>query len=200
MRNLRLQGQEGIATVEFAMLATVLLTLTWGVIEFGSLLQAQAVVTNIAREGGSLASRDLKTGPELFTLLERSSSPLSFEQHPKQFRMFLARVQAGVSTDAPEPTCTVYEHGALHDSSITSPIDRPRCGLTPALYAWLQFQDQTETAQLPQLTLVSVYFAHRPLTPLDGILSLSREGSILNGDIDEDDVDDSILVHSQAIF
>ncbi len=200
MSTSRLHRQEGIATVEFAMMATVLLTLAWGVIEFGSLLQAQAVVTNIAREGGSLASRDLKTGSELFTLLERSSSPLAFEEHPKQFRMFLARVQAGISTEAPEPTCLVYEHGALQDSSITSPTDHPRCGLTPALYDWLHFQEQAETAKLPQLTLVSVYYAHRPLTPLDGVLSLNPDGTILNVDIDEDDVDDSILVHSQAIF
>lgn len=194
------QRQKGVVTVEFAMMATVLLTLTWAVIEFGSLLQAQSVVTNIAREGGSLASRDLKTGPELFTLLEQSSSPLAFDQHPKQFRMFLARIKAGISPESPEPTCFVYEHGALHNPKILSPIDHPHCGLTPVLYEWLKFQDQSETAWLPQLTLVSVYYAHRPLTPLDGILSLNRDGGILNVDIDEDAVEDSILVHSRAIF
>lgn len=200
MKIWRLQRQEGLATLEFAMMATVLLTLAWAVIEFGSLLQAQSVVTNMTREGGSLASRDLKTGPELFLLLERSSSPLEFERHPNQFKMFLARVQAGISPEFPVPTCTVYEHGTLSSPNVMSPTNHPYCGLTPALYEWLQFNDQAQASPLPQLTVVSVYYAHRPLTPLEGVLSLSSDGSLLDVDLDQDTVDDAILIQSRAIF
>jgi TadE-like protein len=200
MKVWRLQRQEGLATLEFAMMATVLLALAWAVIEFGSLLQAQAVVTNVTREGGSLASRDLKTGPELFLLLERSSSPLDFEHHPNQFKMFLARVQAGISPESPVPTCTVYEHGDLSSPNVISPTTHPHCGLTPALYEWLQFKEQTQASALPQLTVVTVFYAHRPLTPLDGMLSLKKDIGLLNVDLDRDSVDDSILIQSQAIF
>ena len=200
MKNSRFQQQEGLATLEFSMMATVLLTLAWAVIEFGSLLQAQAVVTNVTREGGSLASRDLKTGPELFLLLERSSSPLEFYHHPDQFKMFLARVQAGISSESPSPTCTVYEHGALHGPNVVSPAIHPHCGLTPALYEWLQFNEQTQVSAVPQLTVVSVYYAHQPLTPLDGVLSLKKNGGLLNVDLDQDSVNDAILIQSQAIF
>ena len=65
----RLQSEKGIATVEFSMIAVILITLAFGVIEFGTVIQAQAVVTNIGREGGNLASRDLKTGQDLLNLL-----------------------------------------------------------------------------------------------------------------------------------
>lgn len=200
MKIWRLQREDGLATVEFAMMATVLLTVAWGVIELGSLLQAQAVVTNIAREGGSLASRDLKTGSELFNLLERSSSPLALEQNPQRFKMYLARVEAGISPEVSDPACTVYEHGALTSATVVSPTHHPYCGLTPELYEWLQFNDEIKAARLPQLTLVSVYYAHPPLTPLQGVLSLGKKVSVLNVDVNQDTVDDSILVHSQAIF
>ena len=200
MKSWRLQRQEGLATVEFAMMAIVLLTLAWAVIEFGSLLQAQAVLINMAREGGSLASRDLKTGPELFVLLERSSSPLELEYHPQQFKMYLARVEAGVSPEDSNPACIVHEYGDLSSPKVVSPLNQPNCGLTPVLYDWLKFNDQTQVSPLPQLTLVSLYYAHRPLTPLEGIFSLTGTVKVLDVDIDQDTVDDSILVHSQAIF
>jgi len=196
----KIQRQGGMATIEFAMMATVLLILAWAVIEFGSLLQAQAVVTNITREGGSLASRDLKAGAELFRLLEQSSSPLELKKYPQRFKMYLARVEAGLSRESPNPVCTVYEHGSLTSPNAVSPANHPRCGLTPELYDWLQYNDQIQTARIPQLTFVSVYYAHSPLTPLEGTLSLNHEVSLLNVDSDHDTVDDSILVQSQAIF
>jgi len=59
-----IQSEKGMATVEFAVLVSIALLMIFVIVDFGTLIQAQAVVTNVTREGGSLASRDLKTGPD----------------------------------------------------------------------------------------------------------------------------------------
>ena len=51
MKRIRLRGQRGAATVEFAIIAVFLLTLVFGIIEFGILMFDQHVLTNASREG-----------------------------------------------------------------------------------------------------------------------------------------------------
>ena len=84
------------------------MVLSFGVVEFGSLIQAQAVVTNVTREGGSLASRDLKNGSDLLDLLEASSWPLNFScpvedtncvpsEQVERFKIYVTKIDAGTS-------------------------------------------------------------------------------------------------------
>jgi hypothetical protein len=51
MKRIRLRGERGAATVEFAMVAIVLLMIVFGIIEFGILMFDQHVLTNSSREG-----------------------------------------------------------------------------------------------------------------------------------------------------
>lgn len=51
MKRIRLRGQHGASTVEFAIVAVVLLTIVFGIIEFGILMFDQHVLTNASREG-----------------------------------------------------------------------------------------------------------------------------------------------------
>lgn len=51
MKRIRLRGQRGATTVEFAIIAAVLLTLVLGIIEFGILMFDQHVLTDASREG-----------------------------------------------------------------------------------------------------------------------------------------------------
>jgi Flp pilus assembly protein TadG len=49
-----IENQRGLTTVEFAIVATLFLTLLFGVIDFGFLLYNQQVITNAGREGARL--------------------------------------------------------------------------------------------------------------------------------------------------
>ena len=51
MKRIRLRGQRGASTVEFAFVAVVLLTIVFGIIEFGIVMFDQHVLTNASREG-----------------------------------------------------------------------------------------------------------------------------------------------------
>ncbi|MDP2181480.1 MAG: TadE/TadG family type IV pilus assembly protein, partial [Actinomycetota bacterium] len=50
------RGEHGAAALEFAVVLPVLLTLLFGMLEFGFMFQAQLAVTHAARESARLAS------------------------------------------------------------------------------------------------------------------------------------------------
>ena len=199
-----LHSQKGIATVEFSMIAMILITLAFGVVEFGTMIQAQAVVTNIGREGGNLASRDLKTGQDLLDLLAASSSPLDFPDTPEHYKLYIAKADAATSDDE-DPTCTVEESGTLSGAGVDSPAALPNCGLTNELYEYLEYDSVNGAAAISQFTIVKVYYAHQPVTPLAEMMGqLSGSGSgILNFDMPDGDsleIPDSMLIGTTAIF
>jgi Flp pilus assembly protein TadG len=51
MKRIQLRGEHGGATVEFAIISIVLLTVVFGIIEFGILMFDKHVLTNASREG-----------------------------------------------------------------------------------------------------------------------------------------------------
>lgn len=186
------------------MIAVILITLAFGVIEFGTVIQAQAVVTNIGREGGNLASRDLKTGQDLLNLLAASSSSLDFPNTPERYKLFIAKANAATN-DEEEPTCTVQESGTLSGEGVKSPAELPNCGLTSELYGYLEYDAVNGAAAISQFTIVKVYYAHVPVTPLAEMVGqLSGNGSgILNFDLPDGDgteIYDSMLIGTTAIF
>ncbi len=227
MRRQTLRSQKGMATFEFTGVAMVIMALAFGVVEFGSLIRAQAVVTNVTREGGSLASRDLKNGSELLNLLELSSWPLNFgcpeeeascvqsEQNEK-FKIYITKIDAGTSS-APTPVCsTAQESGNLLGIGISSPNSDLWCGLSEELWETLKFNSTYGTSLLSQLTVVKIYYRYDPMTPLAGllktvpyfgdgsvnILNFDSSGTILDPDA-QPPIEanyDSFLVGSKAIF
>lgn len=204
MRRHTLDSQKGMATVEFSFIAIIFIVLALGIVEFGSLIEAQAVVTNVGREGGNLASRDLKTGQDLLNLLAASSTPLDFQGTPEHYKIYIAKANAATN-DEEEPTCTVEENGTLVGEGVVSPAAMPKCGLTDALYSYLEFDETNETAAISQFTIVKVYYAHVPVTPLAEVLQhhFLGGGNILNFDMPDGDsvvVYDSMLIGTTAIF
>jgi len=195
----KLRSQKGIATIEFAVIASMMLLMVFVIIDFGSLIQAQAVVTNMSREGGNLASRDLKNGPDLLNLLEASSTPLDFESNPTMFKMYLAKVDAGTSSGTPDPTCTVQESGTLQGNGVVSPAASGTCDLPSNLYDLLSFDDLIQTSPVSQFTVVKVYYAHKPMTPIEEMFNAAGN-SVVNIDTDGDTLPDSILIGSTSIF
>lgn len=222
----RLRSQKGMATVEFSVIASMALLMAFVIVDFGSLIQAQAVVTNITREAGSLASRDLKTGSDLMTLMEKSSSPLDFENHPTLYKMYVVKVNAGDANN-PNPTCsnsqTAQDNGYYSEAGqlqnpgstftgahVVSPVDEPNCGLPQSLYDLLVYnQDPTvQASPVSQFTVVKTYWVHQPMTPLEGVLKASGN-SAMNFDYlnfytgligPDNEYADSMLISSKAVF
>ena len=217
-----LRSQKGMASFEFAGVAMVVMALAFGIVEFGSLIRAQAVVTNVTREGGSLASRDIKNGSDLLNLLEASTWPLNFacpSEDPScdqtaqdyVYKIYITKVDGGTS-QSNTPTChTPLESGSLTGPGITSPNQDANCGLTQELFDALAYNEDYGTSLLSQLTVVKIYYNHKPLTPLAGLLNTvpyfgNGNVQILNFDSPEqttgvgDGVNDSFLLASKSIF
>ena len=203
MRIHSLRSEKGIATIEFSMISVVLIVLVFGIIEFGTLIQAQAVVTNVGREGGNLASRDLKTGQDLLDLLASSSTPLNFSGDPERYKIYIAKADAATN-EGEEPTCVVQEGGLLSGSGVNSPLMLPKCGLTNELYEYLKYDVDNGAAAISQFTIVKIYYTHVPMTPLVDIIGTISGGTgILNFDMSDNDgaeIPDSLLIGTTAIF
>ncbi len=140
-----------------------------------------------------------KNGPDLLNLLEASSSPLDFESNPTKFKMYLARVDACTSSGTPDPTCTVQESGTLQGNGVVSPAASGTCDLPSNLYDLQRFDDFIQTSPVSQFTVVKVYYAHKPMTPMEEMFEATGE-SVVDIDTDGDNLPDSMLISSKSIF
>ena len=69
-------AERGAALLELAFILPLLVIMVLGVIDLGRLIHARLVVTNISREGGSLASRGRGgTDANLLAMLQSSATP-----------------------------------------------------------------------------------------------------------------------------
>jgi Flp pilus assembly pilin Flp len=211
MAHQTLRNQKGMAAVEFSVLVSIALLIIFVIVDFGTLIQAQAVVTNITREGGSLASRDLINGPDLLNLMADSSTPLNFTQNPELYKIYIGKADAGVDAVNPDPTCSAQELGNLDvvtGNGVESPVNSPTCDLPQNLYDLLKFDDDPQVMASPisQLTIVKVYYVHQPVTPLEEFFNAS--GNEVNnydlydelGQYGQDGDSDGILITSKAVF
>lgn len=190
----KLTSQGGFASTEFALVLPILVVMAFATLDIGRMIFARSVVANVSREGGSLASREIKSGPDLAALLQASGTPLDLNAEGKIYISGLAAGQSGQSSD---PTCTDgTTSGGLADSEVVSPCSEANFGLAPGLYNRLVFDEAQQTADISELTVVKVYYAFEPITPVFTMMG----SSILNVDKNGDSTDDSILLSSTSIF
>jgi hypothetical protein len=160
--------ERGAALIEFAFALPLLLILVFAIIDFGHLVQTRLIMTNVSREGASIASRDQTIDPALTTLLTASGRPLDLGG--ADGRIVITRLNAGESEAAPNPTTgTSYSAGQLAVASRFSD-GRANLGLTPALHDHLVFDVDNGTADISDITVVEVFYRYRPITPLSNFL------------------------------
>jgi Flp pilus assembly protein TadG len=190
MKKMAKNKEKGIATLELALILPILCILAFAVIDFGRLVQARLVVTNVSREGGSLASRDIKVGSDLLLMLQSSGSPLDLQTWG---RMFVTRIKSGATQALPNPTIdTQFNSGALSISSVCGTKNSPNpnnLGLSPVLYNHLKFETAHQTADISEITVVEVYYKYRPITPLPNFI---QNILLTNGD--------GIIIGSKSVF
>ncbi|MGB4547600.1 MAG: TadE family protein [Syntrophales bacterium] len=172
------QGERGVAALEFALIVPLLVVLAFAVVDFGRLFHARLIVTNVSREGGSLASRGFKSGNDLIAMLQSSGSPLDLNADG---RIYLTRVQRGTRDEDP----AIAERFSRGNLSVPSGIDArlATLGLSPAVYGHLVFEPAQNTSDITGVTVVEVFYLYRPLTPLphfiQGILLPDGGGMII---------------------
>jgi hypothetical protein len=184
----RRNGQHGLAAVELALILPILITITFVIIDFGRLIQARLVVTNVAREGGSLASRDIQSAGNLIMMLQAAASPLNLAGDG---RIYIWKIRAGTTAHNPDPfidTTVSANAGAL---SVASSIGtgQPNLGLSLQLYSHLEFDNSPgkKTSDISEVTVVEVFYRVTPITPIGKFVPTLFAGG-------------SAIVASKAVF
>jgi Flp pilus assembly protein TadG len=163
-----LRRNKGTALIEFCFILPILVIMVLFIIDFGRLIQARIIITNVAREGGNLASRGIATptGTDLITMLQTSAAPLDLVQSG---RICISSIEAGFNQNNHDPFISVQDpqfcRGNLAVSSGIS-SGATHLGLTAALYDHLVFDDDNQAPDINGVTIVETFYMFRPITPL----------------------------------
>ena len=180
-------GKRGVALIEFALILPVIIILAMATIDFGRLIQARLVVSNVSREGGSVASRETTINPGLVGLLQASGRPL--DMAGSDGRIYLTRIAAGESRDAPAPTIATQLVGGSLGAGSRIAAGNPNLGLSQNLYNHLVFNTTNGASDISEITVVEVFYKYRPITPLPNFI----QGMLLPDG-------DGMIVWSKAVF
>lgn len=182
------RNERGTASIELAFSFMIFLFVAFGIVEYGTIINERNALTQLAREGASLASRNLTTPANMMDLLESTDNALDFKNQPSKFHIYLAQVTAGNNVN-PNPTCAVVDRGGL--SSGVQPPALPNCDLPQNLYDYLVWNPGTGAA-VEQFTVVKVYYEHDPITPVGALSAQFGWGGLSTAN--------SITMSSMAIF
>jgi len=171
----------GVAIIEFALVLPLLVILVLLTVDFGRLVQSRLIISNVSREGGSLASRQTAVDTTLATLLTVSARPLDLAG--RDGRIIITRISERRSAALPRPTVKVaVSSGSL---AVASQIDSTRryYGLSQRMYNHLVYNPTNGMADVSELTVVEVFYKYRPITPLPrflgGMLTPNGDGMIV---------------------
>jgi hypothetical protein len=197
LRKLKM-GKKGIAALELALILPILLILVFGIIDFGRLIRARLIVTNVSREGGSMASRSFKSGDDLLTMLQSSGAPLDLNGLGK---IYISRIRMGKSLGSPNPYIDLPSSVSKGNLGVSSAIGSglPRLGLSDALYQHLKFEGPPQnTSDISEVWVVQVYYKYKPITPLPNFIT----GILVTPGIDSvtGKPYDGMIIGSKSVF
>ena len=157
-------------------------------VDFGRLIQARLIISNVSREGGSIASRQTVVDTSLTTVLKESGRPLDLVG--ADGRIIITRVKAGLSGHDPDPTIvTQCSRGAPRQEQPIGVVGGDPA-LPASIYHHLCFDPAQASADISEVTVVEIFYKYRPVMPFP------RD---FGGDLFRSDGDGTI-VWSQAIF
>jgi len=180
------RNDKGVAALELCLILPVLLVMVFAIIDFGLLINARLIIANIAREGGNLASRDIKAGNDLIKMLQASAKPLNLQGDG---RICISSIVAGTLHNPPaisgtDPQVCV---GSLAASSHISAGGT--LGLTQKVYDHLVFKQENNASDINGVTVVETFYKYKPITPLPKFIT-----NILLND------GDGKIIGSSAVF
>lgn len=160
------RNERGATILELSVSLMLFLFMAFGIVEYGSLINERNALTQLAREGASLASRNLTTQQNIMDLLENTENALDFANHPNKYRIFVAQINAGDAGN-PDPNCNLTDRGGL-TNGVMAP-QQPNCDLPGNLVNYLTYDAALGTAPVEQFTVVKVYYEHDPITPFGNL-------------------------------
>ena len=155
--------ERGSTILELSVSLMLFLFMAFGIIEYGSILNERNALTQLAREGASMASRNLTSDQNMLDLLESTDNALDMANNPSKYRIFLATITAGTAADN-APTCAIVERGGLNNGVQVPAL--PNCDLDANLMGYVTYNG---VAQVGQFTVVKVYYQHDPITPFGNL-------------------------------
>jgi Flp pilus assembly protein TadG len=182
------RNDRGTASIELAFSLMIFLFVAFGIVEYGTIINERNALTQLAREGASLASRNLTTSANMMDLLASTDNALDFANQPSKFHIYLAQITAGDNVNN-NPSCSVVDRGGL--SNGVQPPALPNCDLPQNLYDYLVWVPGTG-ATVEQFTVVKVYYEHDPITPVGALSAQFGWGGLSTAN--------SITMSSTAIF
>jgi hypothetical protein len=185
-----LWSEQGSVTIEFAVSSILFMFLAFATVEYGVLYSQRLGVTQLAREGASLASRNLTTNGNMMAMLQSTEGALGLNGHPEKYSLHLAQINGSVGLGL-NPVCTVTSSGTLSHADISVPAPASNCDLPQNLYDYLEWDAALGAAAVNQFTVLTVYYEHTPLTPVGGMTPF------LGGPGHQDT---TLLLASRAIF
>jgi len=185
-----LLSEQGSATIEFAVSSILFIFLAFATIEYGVLYSERHAVTSLAREGASLASRNLTTSGNMMAMLASTEGALGLNGNPAKYSIFLAQIN-GATALGNDPVCIVTTTGTLSHPDISPPTPAGQCDLPNNLYDYLKWDVALGAAAVNQFTVMKVYYQHTPVTPVGGMTPF------LGGPGHQDT---NLLLASRAIF
>lgn len=182
-------GSRGTALIEFALILPILIILVMATVDFGRLIQARLIISNVSREGGSIAARQTTVDTSLITMLKESGKPLNLIG--TDGKIIITRVRAGASATAPNPTiATQNTRGTLGRNSTIGTVVGASPNLAASIYNHLRYNATNLTSDIAEVTVVEVFYKYRPITPFPRGFG----GGMLLPDTD------GLIVWSRAIF
>jgi Flp pilus assembly protein TadG len=160
------RNERGSTILELSISLMLFLFMAFGIIEYGSILNERNALTQLAREGASIASRNLTTDQNMLDLLESTDNALDMANNPANYRIYLAQVTAGTAGN-PAPACAITERGGLNNGVAAPAL--PNCDLDANLINYLTYDPGLGTAPVGQFTVVKVYYEHDPITPFGNL-------------------------------
>lgn len=165
-----LWSAQGSATIEFAVSSIIFMFLAFATVEYGMLYSERMAVTSLAREGASLASRNLATDGNVLAMLASTEGSLGLKGHPEKYAIFLAQINGSTGLGL-DPVCTVTTPVGILSNADVIPLDpATQCDLPNNLYNYLKWQTGAINGPgVNQFTVLKVYYEHNPLTPIGGM-------------------------------
>ena len=199
------RSEHGTATVELAIILPVILMILFAIVDIGMLIDARLVVTRLAQLGGSLGSRDLPTSGTppafdpiaLISLLQKAASPLDFEKDSKKWgKIYVWKIDAGTASSTLPTIHSTTLDGTLKDrnlndvtGSITSDTLCSVLGGSAGLCDSLTYKSTNGMAEIPEVTVVEVFYKYQFITPLVRFIPSLPIGS-----------DAGFILSSRAVF
>ena len=195
--NFRGPLERGTAALELAIILPLMLIIVFAIIDFGRLFNARLEIANIAREGGSLASRDIQSTQNIITYLLTGASSLD-NGDLSTIKIYIWKIDGGISATNSTPTvdsANSASGGNLSSSLAKSSVQNasgsnmPNLGFSYTFYNHLKYNSNNKMSDISVATVVEVFYRYTPISPISNFIP-----GLLTGD------SGSKIISSKAVF